>query len=134
MNRDLLIKTGVVFATVLSISFFSCKKEDNPAAPAGIDFHITSPKNGDTLAWGQQFTLRWTLPADSSIDTVVVYRKPQGQQFWEALNLYFPVESPIDSLGLNIGSDVPAGQTEKFRIQNKVDSTQFSEITINIKG
>jgi uncharacterized repeat protein (TIGR02543 family) len=102
--------------------------------PAGIDFHITKPKTGDTLAWGAPVTFRWTLPADGSIDTVVVYRKPQDQQFYEALNLYFPVVAPADSYDYFIGSDVDSGMSEKFRIQNKVDSTQFDEITIIIKG
>jgi hypothetical protein len=100
--------------------------------PAGINFHITNPKTGDTLAWGAQFTFKWTLPADNSIDTVVLYRKTQDQPY-EALNLYFPVVSPTDSLDWNIGSDVPAGQSLKFQIRNKADSTESDEITIVIK-
>jgi hypothetical protein len=111
----------------------SCSKKSNPAAPVGIDFHITNPKNGDSLSWGVPLTIKWTLPANGSIDTVVVYRKPQGGSY-EALNMYFPVVAPADSFNYFIGSDVPAGQTEKFRIQNYADSTQFDEVTINIKS
>jgi hypothetical protein len=133
MRLDIFFKTGVMACIIVGMATVSCKK-DNPVAPAGINFHITNPKNGDTLAWGASVTIRWTLPADSSIDTVVVYRKPQDQQFYEALNLYFPVVSPVDSFPWTIGSDVADGLTEKIKIQNKVDSTQFSEITIHIKG
>lgn len=133
MCQDKFFKIGVVIFIMLGLVLVSCTKKSNPAAPAGINFHITYPKTGDTLAWGAQFTFKWTLPADSSIDTVVLYRKMQNQPY-EALNLYFPVISPADSLPWNIGSDVPAGQPEKFQIRNKADSTQSDEITVIIKG
>jgi hypothetical protein len=134
MRLDIFFKTGVMVCIIVGMASVSCKK-DNPVAPVtGINFHITNPKNGDTLAWGAAVTVKWTLPANGSIDTVVVYRKPQDQQFYEALNLYFPVVAPVDSFPWNVGSDVAAGLTEKIRIQNKVDSTQFDEVTINIKG
>jgi hypothetical protein len=133
MHTDKFFKAVGAVCIILGIAVVSCKK-DNPVAPAGINFHITNPKNGDTLAWGTPVTIRWTLPANGSIDSVVIYRKPQDQQFYEALNLYFPVAAPVDSFPWTIGSDVMAGLSEKVRIQNKADSTQFDEITIHIKG
>ena len=70
---------------MLSMVIVSCSKKSNPTAPVGIDFHITNPKTGDTLAWGTPVTIKWTLPANGSIDSVVVYRQPQGQEGYEAL-------------------------------------------------
>jgi uncharacterized repeat protein (TIGR02543 family) len=99
---------------------------------AAIDFHITNPATGTAFNMGSPVTIRWTLPADGSIDTVVVYRKLSGQDY-EALNQYMPVIAPEDSFPWFIGSDAP-GQDFKVRIQNAHDSTEFDEITIHENG
>jgi hypothetical protein len=132
MYRDKFFNASVgVFCVMFGMTFVSCKK-DNPVAPAGINFHITNPKNGAAFDMGTQVTVRWTLPADGSIDTVIVYRILMGQPK-ELLNQYMPVIAPADSFLLYISSDAP-GQDLKLGIQNKVDTTQFDEITIHENG
>jgi uncharacterized repeat protein (TIGR02543 family) len=98
----------------------------------GIDFHITNPKNGDAFNMGTPVTVKWTLPADGSIDTVILYRILQGQPM-ELLNEYMPVVAPADTFQFYISSDAP-GQDFKLGIRNKTDTTQFDEITIHENG
>jgi hypothetical protein len=136
MRKDKSIILSVMVSFIMGAALVSCNSSDSPAAPTKptINFHITNPINGDTLAWGTAVTIIWTLPANGSIDSVLVYRKPQNQTSFMVLNQYSPVVAPADSFQWNTGSDVPAGMTEKIQIRNKADSTQFDEITIHIKG
>jgi hypothetical protein len=129
MQFDKFIRTGVAILIVTGLALVSCNKKSNPAAPAGIDFHITSPKAGASFDMGTPVMLKWTLPADSSIDSVIVYEAKDTQQY-VPLNQYSPVLSPVDSFQLYIGSDNP-GKPLHIRIQNKADSTEKDEITIN---
>jgi len=131
MCRDKFFKTTGVFCVMLGFALVSCNKSNNPVSPS-INFHITNPKNGDAFNMGTQLTVKWTLPADGSINSVIVYRQLAGQGK-ELLNQYSPVVAPADTFQLYISSDAP-GQDFKLGIQNKTDSTQFNEITIHENG
>jgi hypothetical protein len=129
MRLDIFLKTGVMACIIVGMASVSCKK-DNPVAPAVKNFHITYPQNGDTFSWGKMVTIKWTLPADSSIETVFVYTKKPGQPE-EIQNQYFPVVAPADTFEWYVPSDTGA-RNISLGIQNKLDSTQRDEVAVHI--
>jgi hypothetical protein len=129
MCRKSFFKTGIVIGMVLGMFTISCDK-DNPVAPVK-SFRITHPANGATFHWGQQDTITWTLPADSSIDSVIVSQAKPGESY-VALNEWSPVVAPEQSYVWYVGSDA-IGQV-RLKIQSKSDSTKNDEITVTVNS
>jgi hypothetical protein len=136
MKKGLFLKAGLAACLITGAVGIACNS-DSPSAPKPqptSNFHITYPKNGAAFNMGSPLTVRWSLPDDGSIDSVIVYRKISAMNFaYDPLNQYMPVVAPVDTYDLYIGSDAP-GQDFKLGIRKKSDSTKFDEITIHENG
>jgi hypothetical protein len=136
MKTSPFLKAGLAACLITGAAGIACNS-DSPSSPKTqptSDFHITSPASGTAFNMGTPITVKWTLPADGSIDSVILYRKIQAENYAaELLNQYMPVVAPIDTYAMFIGSDAP-GQDFKLGIRKKSDSTKFDEITIHENG